>query len=167
MEARMRRGSARGFTYLGVLLALALLGVGLLAVSEVWVTSAHRQRLAQLNWIGRQFEQAIGSYYESSPGGARTYPRSLDQLLLDPRYPTARRHLRQIYPDPFSGSTDWSLLRLPDGRIKAVCAETPAIAGWPSERLAFGYTPGVAVEPPNRPAARAALAQACPRQLGG
>ena len=160
----MRRGSARGFTYLGVLLALALVGIGLLAVSEVWVTSAHRQRRAQLDWIGRQFEQAIGSYYESSPGGVRSYPKSLDQLLLDPRYPTARRHLRQIYADPFAGSMDWSMLRLPDGGIKAVCVEIPAVEGWSSERLAFGYTPGVAIEPAGRSAARAALAQACPRQ---
>ena len=160
----MRRGSAQGFTYLGVLLALALVGIGLLAASEVWVTSAHRQRRAQMEWIGRQFEQAIGSYYESSPGGARTYPRSLDHLLLDPRYPTARRHLRQVYPNPFSGSTDWSLLRLPDGGIRAICVEIPAVDGWHSERLAFGYSPGVAVDPANRPGTRAALARACPRQ---
>jgi type II secretory pathway pseudopilin PulG len=164
MEARMRHGSARGFTYLGVLLALALVGIGLLAVSEVWVTSAHRQRRAQLDWIGRQFEQAIGSYYESSPGGTRSYPKALQQLLLDPRYPTARRHLRQIYPDPFNGVAHWSLLRLPDGGIRAVCAEAPAIAGWPSERLAFGYTPGVAVDPVNRREARTALAHGCPRR---
>lgn len=160
----MPRGSARGFTYLGVLLALALVGIGLLAASEVWVTVAHRQRRAQLDWIGRQFEQAIGSYFESSPGGARTYPGSLDQLLLDPRYPTARRHLRQLYADPFSGSTDWTLLRLPDGGIRAICIDIPAFGDWPSERLAFGYTPGVAVEPANRPTARAALARDCPRQ---
>lgn len=158
----MRRGSARGFTYLGVLPAVALIGIGLLAASEVWVTSAHRHRRAQLDWIGTQFEQALGSYYESSPGGARSYPRSLDQLLLDPRYPTVRRHLRQVYADPFSGSTDWSLLRLPDGSIRAICVETPAVAGWQSERLAFGYTPGVAVAPAARPAARAELARGCP-----
>ena len=160
----MRPGSSRGFTYLGVLLAVALAGIGLLAASEVWVTSAHRQRRAQLEWIGTEYERALGSYYESSPGGLRSYPRSLDQLLLDPRYPTARRHLRQVYPDPFSGSTDWTLLRLPDGGISAICAEIPAVAGWPGERIAFGYTPGVAVAQAARPAARAALARGCPER---
>jgi type II secretory pathway pseudopilin PulG len=158
----MRPGSARGFTYLGMLLALALVGIALLAASEVWVTSAHRERRAQLDWIGAQFERAIGSYYESSPSGVRSYPRTLDQLLLDPRYPTARRHLRQLYTDPFTGSADWQVMRLPDGSIRAICAEIPAVAGWPSERLAFGYAPGVAVAPVDRPAARMALARGCP-----
>jgi type II secretory pathway pseudopilin PulG len=65
-----------GFTYLGVLLAIALLSVGLTAASEVWVTVARRQRLEQLNWAGQQFAQAIGSYYESSPGGAKAYPKT-------------------------------------------------------------------------------------------
>lgn len=57
-----------GFTYLGVLLAVALLGIGLTAASEVWSTVARRQRMRQLEWVGQQYAQAIGNCYESSLG---------------------------------------------------------------------------------------------------
>ena len=43
----------RGFTYLGVLFAIAVLGLGLSAASEVWVTTAKRQRMEQLIKRGR------------------------------------------------------------------------------------------------------------------
>lgn len=58
----------RGFTYLGLLLAIALVGLGLSVASEVWVNVARRQKLEQLEFVGQQFVQAIGSYYESTPG---------------------------------------------------------------------------------------------------
>jgi type II secretory pathway pseudopilin PulG len=65
----------RGFTYLGVLLAIALLGIGLVAAAEVWTTTAKRQRIEQLDWVGQQYVQAIGGYYESSPGRAKVFPK--------------------------------------------------------------------------------------------
>lgn len=77
-----------GFTYLGVLLAIAVLGVGLVVASEVWVTSARRHKAEELKWIGAQFTQTIGSYYHSTPGAAKAYPQSLQELLEDRRNPT-------------------------------------------------------------------------------
>jgi len=114
----------RGFTYLGVLLAIALIGIGLAAASEVWVTIARRQRLEQLEWVGEQYVSAIGSYYESSPGRVKTFPRTLQDLLLDKRYVTMRRHLRQLYTDPLTGAADWELVLAPDGGIRGVRAPT-------------------------------------------
>jgi len=116
----------RGFTYLGVLLAIALLGIGIAAASEVWSTTARRQRMEQLEWVGQQYVQAIGSYRESSPGGAKAYPRSLDELLTDRRVPYVRRHLRQLYANPLSGKLDWELIQAADQGIVGV--RTP-IAG--------------------------------------
>jgi type II secretory pathway pseudopilin PulG len=101
------RHRAAGFTYLGVLLAIALIGVGLTAASELWSTAAKRQRLEQLDWIGQQYVAAIGSYYQSSPRGVKEFPKSLDELVLDRRVPFVRRHLRQLYPNPFTGQLDW------------------------------------------------------------
>lgn len=158
----MRRGSALGFTYLGVLLAVALVSLGLAAASTVWVTVGHRQRLAQLDWIGGQFERAIASYYESSPGGTKRYPPSLESLLHDPRYPVPRRHLRTIYENPFTASTAWNVLRSSDGGIRAVCIDVAGVEGWPPTRMAFGYVPGVAVEHGDRGRARAVLGALCP-----
>ncbi|MEP7296807.1 MAG: type II secretion system protein [Burkholderiales bacterium] len=123
MKRPLRIGvSSAGFTYLGVLVAIAVLGLGLLAVSEVWVTTANRQRAVELDWIGEQFTQAIGSYYYSSPGGGRTYPARLDDLLEDRRFVSVRRHLRAIYPNPFTGKADWELVRGENGRIVGVRA---------------------------------------------
>lgn len=116
---------SRGFTYLGVLLALALIGIGLVAASEVWVTVARRQRLAQLDWVGGEFVAAIGSYYEASPGSAKVYPQALSDLVEDRRYLGVRRHLRRIYPNPFTGQTDWELVLGGDGRVHGVRVAIP------------------------------------------
>ncbi|MEO3715586.1 type II secretion system protein [Roseateles flavus] len=117
----------RGFTYLGVLLAVALIGLGLSLASEVWSTTARRQRQVQLEWVGQQYAQAIGSYYESTPGRVKAFPRSIDDLLDDKRVPFARRHLRQPYPNPLSSQMDWEMIRAPDGGIR--CVKPHAQAG--------------------------------------
>jgi type II secretory pathway pseudopilin PulG len=116
------RGAQRGFTYLGLLLAIAVLGLALVAASEVWVTTAKRQRLVELEWVGSQYVQAIGSYYESSPGGAKRFPKSIDDLLEDRRVPYARRHLRQAYVNPLTGKNDWELIVAPGGGFVGVRA---------------------------------------------
>lgn len=113
----------RGFTYLGVLLAIALLGIGVAAASEVWVTTAKRQRMEQLEWVGQQYVLAIGSYYESSPGTAKHFPKSLEDLIEDRRVPHTRRHLRRLYVNPISGKFDWELVDLPGLGIRGVRAE--------------------------------------------
>lgn len=128
-----------GFTYLGLLIVIALLGIGLVAASEVWVTSAHRQKAEELEWIGAQFTQAIGSYYESSPGGAKAYPSSLQELLEDRRYVTMRRHLRTIYANPFTGKADWELVKAADSRVRGVRTVHMTQAG--SKVMEFVYRP--------------------------
>lgn len=115
----------QGFTYLGVLLAVALLGIGLAAASEVWTVVARRQKLAQLEWVGQQYVQAIGSYYESSPGPVKEYPKSLQDLLEDRRVPVIRRHLRQLYGNPFALGGAWELVVTPRGSICGVQARAP------------------------------------------
>ena len=116
----------RGFTYLGVLLAIALLGIGLVAAAEVWTTTARRQRIEQLEWVGQQYVQAIGSYYESAPGGAKAFPKSLEDLLEDRRVPFVLRHLRQLYGNPLSGKPDWELIEDPGRGIRGVRANADA-----------------------------------------
>ena len=139
-------GQQGGFTYLGVLFAIAVLGIGLTAASEVWVTTARRQRLEQLDWVGRQFVQAIGSYYESSPGLVKSYPRSLEDLLEDRRFPMVRRHLRQVYANPLTGAVDWELIMTPDGSIRGVRGAAGG-GGWFSSVAPreYAYVPGHAL----------------------
>lgn len=121
MAASMQSGKrvAAGFTYLGVLLLIALMGMALAATGQLWSTVAKRERERELLWVGNQYAQALRSYYRSSPGLAQ-YPQALEELLEDARFPNPRRHLRRLYQDPISASTDWGLLRSVDGRITGV-----------------------------------------------
>lgn len=119
---RIRSRRESGFTYLGLLLAIAVLGIGLTAASEVWVTTARRQKMVELEWICSQFTQALASYYEASTGSEKVFPLNVEELLEDHRYITTRRHLRDIYRNPFTGKQDWQWLKGADGRLRGVRA---------------------------------------------
>ena len=126
-----------GFTYLGVLLAVALLGIGLAAVGTVWATTMRREREVQLLFVGDAFRSAIASYYASG----RRFPQELDELVADPRTPVPRRHLRRIYLDPMTGRADWQLLRDPDGGIFGVASSSQQAplkrANFPEQDVGF------------------------------
>lgn len=130
-----------GFTYLAVLFAIALLGIGLVAASEVWVTTARRQRMEQLEWVGQQYTQAIGSYYEASPGRVKAFPKSLRDLIEDRRFPFTRRHLRFLFVNPFTGAADWELLQAADGGIRGVRAPIGSWEGATPASRDFTYAP--------------------------
>ena len=110
MAPPMTSGS-RGFTYLGLMLFMVIAGIGLAVAGKVWQTEVQREKEKELLFVGEQFRQAIGSYYESTPTGVKQYPPALEDLLQDPRFPEMRRHLRRIYPDPMTGSTEWGLVK--------------------------------------------------------
>lgn len=131
MAAAIRSGSARrrarplparqhGFTYLGLLVLIAVMGWTLAATGEVWSTVQQRQREQELLFVGNQYREAIRQYYERSPAAAKRYPATLADLLLDKRYPNVQRYLRKLYPDPMTGKPQWGLLRAPDGGIAGV-----------------------------------------------
>ena len=112
-----------GFTYVWLLIAVALMALGLAAVGEVASTAAKREREAELLFVGDQFARAIAEYRASSPGAAQ-YPQTLEELLADKRYPNARRYLRRVYPDPMTGRADWGLVRGPGGGIVGVHSQS-------------------------------------------
>ena len=104
---------AEGFTYLGVLLLVALMGFGLAAFGELHSHAAQRQKEEELLFIGSQFRDAIASYYNKSPG-AKSYPKKLEDLVEDKRFPMPVHHLRRIYRDPMTESIDWGVVATPD-----------------------------------------------------
>ena len=73
----------RGFTYIGLLVVVVIMGIALVKVSDVWVTVAKRQKEEQLLWVGAQYRQALLRYYVAGLG--ERYPHKLEDLLLDPR----------------------------------------------------------------------------------
>lgn len=120
------RGSSRGFTYLGLLFALALLGLALGAAGTVWSVARQRDREQQLLWTGGEIRKAIAHYYQGGPGGLRAYPRSLQDLTEDRRGAVMVRHLRRAYPDPMTPDGDWELIRGSDGGLTGVASKARA-----------------------------------------
>ncbi|MGH8688426.1 MAG: type II secretion system protein [Burkholderiales bacterium] len=116
-SARSRRVQAHGFTYLGALLLVAVLGLGLAATGQVWHTRTQRAREADLLWVGAHYRRAIERYYRNGPS---QYPRSLEDLLQDPRKQNLERYLRTLYFDPMRVSARWGTVKAPDGGIMGV-----------------------------------------------
>jgi type II secretory pathway pseudopilin PulG len=90
----------RGFTYMGLLMVMAIASIGMAGVGVVWHQDMQREREKELLFIGEQYRLAIGRYYENAVSGNKQYPEKLEDLLLDKRGPTVQRHLRQLYSDP-------------------------------------------------------------------
>lgn len=123
----MRR--QRGFTYLWLIFALAAIAAALAAIAQPVSLAARREREAELMFRGNEIARALTTYREATPGDAKQLPTSLDDLLEDRRGPRMRRHLRRLYPDPFTGAPDWVLVTTDDGRIAGVHSRsgTPAL----------------------------------------
>lgn len=108
----MNAGSRqRGFTYLGILIVVAIMGAGMAAFGQIASHGAQRDKEAELLFRGEQYRQAIDSYYKKE----RRYPRALADLVEDKRYPMPVRHLRRLYADPLSGKADWGVVESPEG----------------------------------------------------
>jgi type II secretory pathway pseudopilin PulG len=99
-----------------LLVLIAMMGVALTVVSEVWHTAQKREKEQELLFIGNQFRRAI-AMYNANGGG---YPQRLEDLVKDPRVPGVRRFLRQIYRDPMTGGTEWGLVRSAGNAITGV-----------------------------------------------
>lgn len=113
----------KGFTYIGILIAVAIIGVALAATGVVWHTTQQRNREQQLLYVGNQFRLAIGRYVRAS-SGTRQYPTNLKDLIRDPRSPAVLRYLRKIYYDPITGTRDWGLIKDVNGRIMGVFSKS-------------------------------------------
>jgi type II secretory pathway pseudopilin PulG len=123
----MSAGSRQqGFTLAGALILIAVLGAGMAAYGELASHAAQREKEQDLLFVGNQFRQAIGAYYEGTPGAAKQFPQKLEELLQDSRHPMARRYLRRIYADPMTGKREWGLVKAPEGGIIGVYSLSPA-----------------------------------------
>ena len=122
-----------GFTYMGLLMVIAIAGIGMAGVGIVWHQESQREREKELLFIGEQYRQAIGSYYENSPSGTKQYPQTLQDLMLDNRFPNTKRHIRQLYKDPFGYDKNWNLV-LQQGKIVGIYS-TSALR--PIKKLGF------------------------------
>lgn len=165
-----RRSNQGGFTYLMMLAAVVVLGLVVGAATTVTTRVMQADREAELIFRGIAYRDAIKSYYEAGRTAGRpvTYPRTLEELRSDPRFPN-KKHIRALYRDPFSDSKgEWVLVRTLDGGIGGVASKSSAEplkkANFPKELEKFqnagAYTdwvfeyvpPKIAIQPQTSPA---------------
>ncbi|WP_233293790.1 type II secretion system protein [Massilia antarctica] len=105
---------APGFTYLGLIIlvtVIGLVGAASLKVGSLMQRAAAEEELLD---IGAAFSDALRSYAAATPQGQPQQPPSLQELLKDPRFPNPRRHLRKIFVDPITGKAEWGIMYLTD-----------------------------------------------------
>jgi type II secretory pathway pseudopilin PulG len=120
MRKRRIPSRQRGFTYIGLLILLVLLGIGLALTGQVWHTAMTREKERELLFIGGQFRKAIESFHTRNHGVDDGYPKNFDELLRDPHQPGIQRYLRTMYIDPFTGNREWGLIKSRKGGIAGV-----------------------------------------------
>lgn len=110
MASRMRNGKQHGFTYLSLIILVAIIGLASAATIKLGVilqrSAAERELLA----IGAEYADALESYAKATPPGQSPLPPSFKELLRDPRFPNVRRHLRRVYVDPLTGKAEWGIV---------------------------------------------------------
>jgi type II secretory pathway pseudopilin PulG len=100
-----------GFTYIGLMIVVAIMGAGLAAFGQIASHAAQREKEAELLFRGEQYRAAIESYYKKE----QRYPKALADLVEDKRFPMPVRHLRRLYGDPITGKTEWGVVEAPGG----------------------------------------------------
>ena len=104
-----------GFTYIGLLILVAIMGVTLAMIGTFWHTDQQRAREQQLLFIGKQFSNAIYAYYENPPSKrdkpwdktiSETAGRYLQTIATRTRFATCAKYLPT--PSPAARNGDWS-----------------------------------------------------------
>ncbi len=109
-----------GYTLLGLLVLIIIIGFFLGEAGAMWSDARQRDREAELLKVGDRIRIAIGRYYNNTPGPVKQFPRTLEALLRDDRFPVPQRYLRTLYIDPITRREGWGILEAPSGGIMGV-----------------------------------------------
>lgn len=119
--------SARGFAYIAVLTAVAMIAWSTSAAIQAGALFGRRDAEHALMTVGLEMEQALYSYAGVPWVGALPAdkaqalswrgPLTLNELLRDPRAAGIRRHLRRWRADPMTGRVHWGVVRDQSGYI--------------------------------------------------
>jgi type II secretory pathway pseudopilin PulG len=137
-----RPRAAGGFTYVGLVILVAIIGLVAATTVRVGVTLQRAQAERDLLHIGEQFSNALKSYAAATPAGQPRQPATLKELLKDPRFPGTRRHLRKVFVDPMTGKAEWGILYLGEskgilGIYSLSTAQPIKISNFPARFQAF------------------------------
>ena len=128
VRGAIRRGRQAGFTYLGLIIFVTIIGLVGAATLKIGALLQRAAAEEELLDIGAAFSAALDSYAAATPQGASPYPPSLKELLKDPRVPGVRRHLRKIFVDPLTGKAEWGVVYLGDGTTGVVAVHSLSTA---------------------------------------
>ncbi|HXV22266.1 MAG TPA: hypothetical protein VD811_14875, partial [Desulfuromonadales bacterium] len=118
----------RGATLMVVLLMMVVMGLAAGMAGNTWKNVMEREREEELLFRGNQYRRAIESYNKiASAGTQAAYPRSIEDLLKDPRSLQTQRHLREKYKDPVTGE-DFELIQQ-GGGITGLPGAVQSLAG--------------------------------------
>jgi type II secretory pathway pseudopilin PulG len=122
MRAAVRGRREGGFTYLGLIILVTV--IGLVGAATLKIDSLLRRASAEQELLeaGAAFSEALRTYAEATPKGQPAQPPSLKELLKDPRFPGVRRHLRKIFVDPLTGKAEWGIVWANPGDRRGVLA---------------------------------------------
>jgi type II secretory pathway pseudopilin PulG len=105
-----------GSVFMGLLVTVAVVAVMLMQVGTLWSSVLQRERELELLARGNEIRRAIGLYYREG----NTFPKSLEDLVLDRRQPTVKRYLRRAYDDPLTRTADWGVIEGPGETLMGV-----------------------------------------------
>lgn len=112
--------------YLGVLFLVVAIAVSLGVVTQNEDTALKREKEQDWLFIGKQYQQAITSYYQQSPSGLKAFPSKIEDLLRDKRFIAPVRHLRKAYTDPMNNQANWVLMLNQENQIIGVYSASQA-----------------------------------------
>ncbi|RQO53146.1 hypothetical protein DBR46_17490 [Pseudomonas sp. KBW05] len=101
---------------MGMLVTVAVVAVMLMEVGTLWSSVLQRERELELLARGNEIRRAIGLYYREG----NSFPKTLEDLVLDRRQSTVKRYLRRVYDDPLTGSPEWGVVEGPGETIMGV-----------------------------------------------
>ncbi len=117
-RSALNKDAERGFSYVVVMFAIVLIGLGMTVAARQWKVMIQRELEADLISKGIEIQNALAFYSAAMKAGrvipGEVYPQTLAELTRLPK-----PFLRKVYGDPV-GHGDWELVRAPTGGIMGV-----------------------------------------------
>jgi hypothetical protein len=122
------RASEGGFSYVVLMFAIVLMGLGMTVAARQWKVMVQRELEADLLSKGIEIQNALALYSATMKIGrvvpGEVYPQTLAELTRLPK-----PFLRKVYADPL-GHGDWELVRAPTGGIMGVRSKNKSRPIW-------------------------------------
>jgi len=90
----------RGYTLIILMVAIAVMSIGLLVAIPVLKTQLQREKEEELIFRGKQYMEAVRLFQIKFPGD---FPKTLEELLEE-------KCLRKLFEDPMTEKGEWNII---------------------------------------------------------